>query len=239
MIDFHTHILPHMDDGSKNTEESVAIFNSIKSQGIKRIIATPHFYANDESVDEFIARRNRSYSSLIKNVPQEPEIILGAEVKYYEGISRLEGLHKLCIEGSKLLLLEMPFSQWSEYTIREIIDIACQGNITLVLAHVERYIFMQKSGVALTLLENGILFQSNASFFTGTFTRRKAIKMLKRNQIHFIGSDCHNMQDRAPNTKEAVLQIEKKCGIDFAEDFMNYGDELFLHNKSSLIFHAQ
>lgn len=231
MIDFHAHILPGIDDGSESVDESMIMLDSMKNQGIKTVVATPHFYANDESVDDFIERRNAAYSSLKERSTNEPEIVLGAEVRYYDGISRLPDLKKLRIEGSKLLLLEMPFNQWTEYAVKEIIDIAGRGKITLVLAHIERYLTMQKSGVLSRLLDNGVLLQSNASFFIGRFSRSKAIKMIKNNQIHFIGSDCHNMSDRAPNAAKAFSIIQNKLGDAFAEDYINYGNELFLQNK--------
>ena len=109
MIDFHSHILPGMDDGSKNIEESLALLRMLAEQGVKKVVATPHFYANDESVEKFLARRQQSYESLRAALPAGmPEILLGAEVRYYQGISRLKELKELCVQGSNLLLLERP-----------------------------------------------------------------------------------------------------------------------------------
>lgn len=230
MIDFHAHILPRIDDGSQSVEESIAMLESMKAQGIKKVIATPHFLANHESVSSFVERRNASLERLRETMPDLPEIAPGAEVKYYDGISHLPDLKKLRIENSKLLLLEMPFSAWSEYTVKEVADIAGRGKITLVLAHIERYLPMQNSAVLYRLLEHGVLFQSNASFFLSRFTRHKALRMLKNHQIHFLGSDAHNMTDRAPNTAKAVAIIQKKCGEAFADDFITYGNELFLQH---------
>jgi len=68
VIDFHAHILPHVDDGSKNIDESLLMLKSLAEQNVKLVVATPHFYANDESVDEFIERRNVSYELLKVNV---------------------------------------------------------------------------------------------------------------------------------------------------------------------------
>lgn len=233
MIDFHTHVLPCMDDGSKSVDESLLILDCLKQQGVKKVIATPHFYANDESVENFFARRNASFSSLKEKISDSIQIISGAEVKFYSGISHLPDLKKLRIEGSKFLLLEMPFSKWTESDIKEIIDIAGQGQITLVLAHIERYISFQKKEVLQRLLDNDVLFQSNASFFKSGFSSFKAMRMLKNNQIHFIGSDCHNMTDRAPNIGKAFLSIERKCGEAFVNDYINYGNALFLENKTN------
>lgn len=230
MTDFHTHLLPRLDDGSKSSEMSLAMLNELKRQGVKRIIASPHFYANDESVDSFIERREKSFSS-VKAEIRDLEILLGAEVKFYSGISRLQDLKKLCIEGTKLLLLEMPFSKWTEYDIKEITDIASSGGITVVLAHIERYLSFQEKGTFEMLYDYGVLFQCNSSFFTGHFKKSKAFKMLRDNRIHFIGSDCHNMKDRPPNINIALSALTKKFGDDFVADYINYGNKLILQNK--------
>lgn len=233
MIDFHAHILPGIDDGSKNVDESMTMLDSMSKQGIKRVIATPHFYANYESVDSFIERRKTAFEFLKERSPNSPEILLGAEVKYYDGISHLPELKELRIEGSRLLLFEMPFSKWTEYSVKEIVDIASRGKITPVLAHIERYLPMMKKGILERLSSSGVLFQVNATFFTDFWYRSKAMKMLKNNQIHFIGSDCHNLTDRPPNALKAFSMIEKKMGKAFITDYVDYGNALFLQNQIS------
>ena len=60
MIDWHSHILPGMDDGSKDPEESIAMLDMLEQQGIDTVIATPHFYANEETTEEFLGRRKVS-----------------------------------------------------------------------------------------------------------------------------------------------------------------------------------
>ncbi len=226
MTDFHSHILPKMDDGSRSVEESLAMLNALSEQGVSRVMATPHFYANDESVADFINRRQNSLESLMSLKPSEmPEILAGAEVRYYEGISRLSELKSLCIDETRLLLLEMQERKWTEYTLRELADISSGGKVTLVLAHVERYIGFQRPDTFYRLLENGILMQMNASFVNGFFTKRKAIRMLRNNEVHFLGSDCHNMDTRPPDIGSAFKTIQNKLGCDFAEGFKNYTNE--------------
>lgn len=226
MIDFHSHILPGMDDGSKSAEESVAMLNALSEQGITRVAATPHFYANDESVSEFLGRRQESLERLSGSLsPQMPQIMLGAEVRYYEGLSRHENIRDLCLQGTKLLLIEMPECRWSEFAIRELTDIACGGRIIPVLAHIERCIFLQKKEVLFRLLHNGVLMQINAEFLNGFLSRGKAVKLLKNNQVHFIGSDSHNMQSRPPDIGKAYQTVFNKLGGDFAEAFNNFTDE--------------
>ncbi len=228
MLDFHAHILPRVDDGSRSVAESLAMLESMREQGITTVVATPHFYADDESVDAFLDRRNAALEALRERPPNSPDIRLGAEVRYYEGIGRLPDLAKLRIQDSRLLLLEMSFGPWSEYAVREVIDIAAQGKIIPVLAHVERYLFLQKKDVATRLLENGVLFQTNASFVVSRRYRRRALKMMANNQLHFIGSDCHNLTSRPPNAGSAFSLVEKKLGKSFATAFVNYQRELLL-----------
>lgn len=231
MIDFHTHILPRIDDGSSSVEESILMLKALAEQNVSKVIATPHFYANDESVDEFIRRRNKAYELLMNKATSTPNIVLGAEVRYYDGISHLPDLKDLRIEGTRFLLLEMPFNHWTEYAVKEIVDIASRGEITLVLAHIDRYLSLLNREKLTRLLSNGVLFQANASFFDGVFNIPKAVRMLKDNQIHFIGSDCHNMANRAPNIHKAVRVIKRKIGEEAFEDYLSFGHYLFQLNK--------
>lgn len=220
MTDFHSHILPEMDDGSRSVEESILMIKALTEQGIDRIVATPHFYANDESVKDFLDRRQKAYDELMNACPPGmPTIIQGAEVRYYEGISRLSDLKALCVQGTNLLLLEMPFVKWTEYTLRELVDISSDGKVTLVLAHIDRYLKFQKPDVWCRLADSGILMQLNSSYVNDFFTCHKAIKLFEKGIVHFLGSDCHNMNDRAPDIGKAFSTVEKKLGINFTSDF--------------------
>lgn len=230
MIDFHSHILPHMDDGSKSVEESLKMLEMLSQQDVSRVIATPHFNANSETVRHFINRRTVSFENLKPHISQEhPEIFLGAEVKYYQGISRLENLRELCIEKSNILLLEMPSCKWSEYIVSELVDMSGSG-LNVVLAHVERYMFFQSSAIMERLFHCGVYFQFNSEFFISRFSRRKAFKMMKNQMVGPIGSDCHNLESRPPNIGEAVELIEKKFGKSFVYRYEQFLENLFVQN---------
>ena len=230
MIDFHTHVLPGVDDGSRSVEESLAMLSAMREQGVKQVVATPHFLANHESVDDFIECRNTACQRLTERTENLPTIHCGAEVRDYDGSSHLPDLKKLRIENSRLLLLEMPFCTWSEYAVKEVCDMAGRGSVTVVLAHIERYMAAQRPQVLYRLLDSGALIQCNASFFISRLTRRRALRMLREGMVHFIGSDSHNMADRAPNTAKAYSVMENKFGEAFVHDFISYGNGLFLQN---------
>lgn len=227
MIDWHSHILPKMDDGSHSTEESIAMIGMQASQGVDTVIATPHFYADDESVESFLERRRRSFELLSAELPEgSPRILLGAEVRYYPGISRMADLRSLRIQGSKLLLLEMPFSGWKENMIREVVELAGKSGVRVVLAHIERYEDLQKRSIWERVAGSGILMQSNASFFTSFSTKRKALSLLKEGRIRFVGSDCHNLTSRPPQIGKAFDVIRKKLGDDYLNRMDEYGHSL-------------
>lgn len=134
------------------------------------------------------------------------------EVLYFEGVSRMEGLKSLCIEGTDLLLLEMPVTKWSSYILSETVNLARSGEFRIVIAHFERCIPAQKRGMLDYLLENDLLIQANASYFLERRTKRRAISLLKKNKIHFLGYDSHNMKERAPRLYAAYNLIGKKLG---------------------------
>ena len=232
MIDWHSHILPAMDDGSQNVIESISLLNMLASQGVTTVIATPHFYANDETIDTFLKRRTESFAQLeAVRTDSTPKVLLGAEVKYYQGISRMNGIEALRIEDTKMLLLEMPVSIWSDYMVRELLELSSKRSLQIVLAHVERYLPIQKHGVWEELLDSGLLMQVNASYFTSFTSKRKALSRLKDGMIHLIGSDCHNLTVRPPKIGKAFEMIQKKLGEEFLDQLTAYGYSLLTENN--------
>lgn len=225
MIDFHSHFLPGIDDGSDSISLSLNMLNAWANQGIDTVIATPHFYAERNNPERFIRRRNAAYDSVREamarysptNGCQWPDIRLGSEVHFFDGISRFEGLHELCLEGTNLLLLEMPFRTWTSRMIDEVSIIAATTGLMPVAAHIERYLDQPRSLVK-EFLDLDIYFQSNAEFFLESKTSRKAIKMLKKGVITFLGSDAHNMGPRPVNFGPALNVIARSLGEDFVDN---------------------
>ena len=116
MIDFHSHILPGIDDGSENVETSLQMIAALKEQGVDTICATSHFYATERTPQRFLFRREEAFEALKASLPADaPKILLGAEVLYFPGIAHMEELPELCLEGTNLLLLEMPFERCYGY----------------------------------------------------------------------------------------------------------------------------
>ncbi len=213
MFDFHSHILPMLDDGSQSIEESLAMLGESMEQGIAGMAATPHFYAEDSTPDRFVEKRRLAFEKLNAHLEiGMPQIKLGAEVHYYEGICRSDEVLKLRMEGTDLLLVEMPVMRWTSRMIHVLVELNSRGDITVLLAHIERYLPYQSHGTWEFLRQHGILMQANATFFLRRTTRRSALRMLKEGEIDLLGSDCHNMKDRGPCLGEAVDLIKQNLG---------------------------
>lgn len=228
MTDFHSHILPGIDDGCKNVEESIEVLKMMASQGIDRVAATPHFYAsNSETPDEFLVRRENAKKLLFERMESEsdlPEIFCGAEVKYFRGMSGVEELTKLTLEGTDLLLVEMPFHEWSSTEVKEVISLNEKLGVTPMLAHIERFLSYQKKDWLYELKQADVLIQMNAEYILGTFSGHKAMKLIKNRAVDFLGSDTHNTTDRKPNLGPALLKIEKKAGEEYIDRFLRIED---------------
>lgn len=222
MIDFHMHVLPGIDDGSKDVAMSVRMLRASAAYGVDTVCATSHFYAQDNSIDRFLARREAAYGRLMAGVDGRydlPELRLGAEVLFFTGISAVDGLERLCLEGTDLLLLEMPFIRWTDHILREVAAIQRRG-IQPVAAHIERYMSIQPRKLMDEFFGLGTYIQCNASFFTSRKTARHALGMLRRGQIQFLGSDAHNMAGRAPDLGAALAVIDRKLGASVVNAFM-------------------
>lgn len=229
ITDFHSHILPGVDDGSDSIAQSVRMLQTMKEQQIPRVVATPHFYASHDNPQRFLNRRRRAMDQLQETMGEEmPEIVLGAEVRYFDGLSDCDELEELTIEGTSCLLVEMPGAPWTDRMYHELQEIWNKRSITPIMAHVDRYISPWNThGIPERLSDLPVLVQANSNFFLGRFSRPMALKMLKEGQIHCLGSDCHNTVTRPPNLGKAVALIKRSLGYGVMEDLCHWEAEIF------------
>lgn len=236
LTDFHSHILPGIDDGSRSVEESIAMLRLSWEQGIERIILTPHFYPNHSSPDRFLRERSEAHSRLLEAVSGQdmPRLLLGAEVHYYPHMSHSEELRSMAIEGTSCILVEMPSGPWTERMYRELSQLHSYQGLTPIIAHVDRYLGRFRDfGIPKRLSGLPVLVQANAEFFLDRRTAGKALRMLKNRQIHLLGSDCHNLTDRAPELGSAIELIRRRLGED-AIDWLRSCEEELLTPEAAL-----
>lgn len=230
MIDFHTHILPGIDDGSQSLEESRRLLEESFSQGVEKLAATPHFYAAETSFERFLKKREESISKIVNDLESReriPKICVGAEVYYFPGISSAERIPELCISGTNLLLIEMPFSQWSEEMYREVKALLEKRKLRVILAHIERYYDFQKDrSVWKDIWKLPVYPQINAGSFLKRSKKRFCLDFIKNHEHILLGSDCHNMEYRPPNLSEGRNVLEKKIGFSWLEQVDTFSAEI-------------
>lgn len=230
VVDFHTHILPGIDDGSSSVEESLAMLQMEKEQGASIVVATPHFYPQNDRPEKFLRRRKAAFEQLTEKISTDdklPQIILGAEVYYFKGIGQWEGLRDFAIENTNYLLLEMPMVKWDSRMYDDIYDIYRSQGLVPIIAHLDRYInIFNVKGVVDNLSELPVVIQANAGFFLDKSSKKLALKLLKNNVINIIGTDCHNLQSRKPNLKAALDVIEQQLGEEYIKRINLAGEKI-------------
>lgn len=210
LTDFHCHCLPQMDDGAKSVEISIKMLQKLQLQNVGKVIATPHYYPHKEDVASFLQRREVSYKSLSEHMesPNLPEIELGAEVALCKGLSK-ENLSGLCTE-SGTILLELPFSSFKTWMMEEIENITYQFSVTPIIAHIERYLpLYQKEDFQRLLSFEEAVWQVNNTAFTHIKSRSFVRKLLRQGYRVVLGSDSHNLSDRAPNFDQVEKYLVK------------------------------
>ena len=231
MIDLHMHLLPGMDDGSESVETSLAML--ARSAGTEGVCATPHFYADRDTPESFLRRRSAAWERLKAALPEgHIPIRLGAEVRYFEGMSRAEELPALCLEGTRLLLLEMPFQPWTERMLAEVDGLSRRGLVP-VAAHLERYLELAPKRLLREFWELDLLVQCNAEFFLERRTSRRALKLLREGRVQLLGSDAHNVGARPPRLGEAAALIEKKLGPEVLAEIRKTEESLGLYSEGA------
>ena len=231
MIDIHSHILPEMDDGSKSVEESKKMLDSFLEQGVEAVVATPHFYIGETSVENFLKKRESCKKKLIESLGdvKRPGIVLGAEVQFFPELYSMDRAEDLCISGTGYMLVEMPFDEWNKYTYVTLEKLYTTKGITPIIAHVERYLDFQKESDIDTikrLKDVHALIQMNTSFLISGKTRRKALNLVKRGLINFLGTDAHNTESRPPQLRVGFDEIYKKLGDQGIDAFAYWGEKL-------------
>lgn len=196
LMDFHAHFLPHMDHGSGRTATARAQLALMQKAGVTTVCATSHFYPQDTLPADFLLDRRESLRCLLDaygDAPR-PRILLGAEVLICRGLEKMEGLADLCVVGTNVLLLEMPFTHggWDRTLFDTIRAIRKQG-INPVLAHVDRY----PRHLIEELFHMGLYGQINTAALSRLIKPKHLLRWMDEGHIVALGSDIHGCDPRS------------------------------------------
>ena len=231
MIDFHSHILPGVDHGSKNLEEAKSQLSLVRESGVEAIVATSHFYPHIHNLEDFLLRVDAAVKDIetLKDKYQGLRVYLGAEVLVCEMLDKMPDLERLCIRGTNVLLLEMPSTgKWDRYiqTVENIIE----NGYTVVLAHIDRYLSAYEDGIR-KLLRLGAKAQINADSLRSIFERKKLIPYIENGAVYAVGSDLHGANKK---DYKAFVAVEKKIGAENFEAIQRRSTRLL--NDANSIF---
>ncbi|WP_019678978.1 CpsB/CapC family capsule biosynthesis tyrosine phosphatase [Ruminococcus flavefaciens] len=221
LTDHHCHVLPGLDDGSDSVETSLAMLGLMKEQGVERVVFTPHFYAHREkSVESFLEKRQAAFEAVKERSPVK-NMLLGAEVAVEHGVSELDGIEKLVMEGTDLILMELPYRGYEDWMSEEIYNISSEFGLKIIYAHIHRYTEYYSRTQLDRVLDKRAVYQINNEAF-GSFSQKRFVKRLMKEGYPLIfGSDAHNMSSRRPNW-DLLL---KKCSAEFIEKSDNTIDK--------------
>ena len=209
--DFHSHCLPNLDDGAADVQTAVAMLREVAQQGVNRVVATPHFYIGEHSASGFFRERQRAYEQIRPYLTGDmPEVLLGAEVLIREGISRYD-LSPFCLQGTNILLVELPFMAPPYWVLEELETLAHGQGLTLMLAHLDRYLPWYSRDQLEALLDlPGVIVQINADSAADKRGFRYMNERLPLAARLVMGSDMHNLNHRAPRIGQAIKVMSKQ-----------------------------
>ena len=215
-IDFHAHILPGCDHGSDSRKTSIKQLELAREAGVELICATPHFYPHKEDLGDFLVRRDYCLQKLVgamrETGEEYPRVLVGAEVLLCDGLHNLEGLEKLCLEGTDILLLELPYTGFTDEIFDTIEALRNSGKYNIIFAHVDRY----DKNVIEQLLNTGIPAQLNVDSVCKTFLPPCIKRWVKYGAIIAWGSDIHGTGDGYAKWKKAKKRMSR-----YWDDVMN------------------
>jgi len=236
MYDLHCHIIPSIDDGSKNIETSLAMLQMATENGTKGIVATPHVIEGewlptwDRILTECDTLRNLAQNAGI-NLPIFP----GGEVAMYRDIlDLLKGPGAYCINSGRYLLVELPATHIPSFAEDFFFTLQARG-ITPILAHPERHpVLAKKPEILVEWIRTGILAQMNGTSIMGLMGPRvmaTAELYLTNNMVHAIGSDAHGIRSRNTNLTSAVDKMTKLIGPEQTHQLLVVNPDNIIHNR--------
>ncbi|MBQ8741499.1 MAG: hypothetical protein IJY79_08140 [Clostridia bacterium] len=215
-LDIHAHILPAVDDGAKDMDTAITLLEMLQDQGVTDVIATPHFYPDIDSAEDFAELTQNAYNELKGEVLHRalPRVFLGCELRYFSGIGKSRAIKQFVIQGTNYLLLELPYGEpITQSVLQDIIDIGERQGLIPILAHIERYSRVKGYKKLLKLISDGYAkAHINAGAVVSKEDAKLCEKLIKGGYVSYLASDTHSPDHRPPFIKQALETIAERLG---------------------------
>ena len=237
MIDFHSHILPNVDDGSTSIEETNKLIKEAMQVGFTEIISTSHYI---QGYYEFTCNERKEKLDIIQKEISTKDSLnlklhLGSEIYFSpEIIELIEEKKASTINNTKYILFELPMNIKPLY-VKEVVFNLIQNGYKPIIAHPERYCYVQKEIEYIEELSNmGVLFQANYGSIIGMYgnnAKKTLKKLLKKNLISFLGSDVHRVGQIYPLIPKILKKLNKLISSEQLEQLTTLNAQKVLNNK--------
>lgn len=237
IIDIHSHILPNVDDGSIDMDMSISMAKSYIENGIKKVIATPHYIYG--SMDNSLNNNKIVLNKLNKRLFEEAldlEVFLGSEI--YVSMDTVDDISNekvSTLNNSRYVLLELAMHDIPMYMESLLYELQLKDYVPII-AHPERNAkIIDDPNILYDYIDNGSLAQINLPSLEGRYGRQvkaTANILLEHNMIHFIGSDAHSNGERSPNVRKGLDILKEKLGPREFEDITYNNPESVLKDKA-------
>ena len=220
MTDLHCHILPRMDDGAQDLSVTLKLLRRMYRDGVRQIIATPHFDPTQDDLDFFVRKRAERLAELQHACEHSqtplPTVLVGAEIMANPSLGQLECLEQLTLGDTRFLLVELPpedtrLAVWVPSMLMEL----QQRGFSPILAHAERYpVLFDRDWSLAALVKQGTSIQINLDtlIHASLRLRLRLRRLFRRGLLHFVGTDAHDLKERAPHAAQGVEALRRIAG---------------------------
>lgn len=236
MIDMHCHILPGVDDGAVDMDQSLSMVKLYIQGGYSGAVVTPHLYSGYYDTDwRMLSDVLDSLREAIRYEGLTFDLYPGNE--FYLDYSIMESLRSgrgKSMNGSRYVLIEFPMNSEPLYAEDLCYNVALQGYVPII-AHGERYSYVQKRPeYLLKFVKKGYPVQINLHSLTGVHgkeSQRTAIDLLEKDLVHLVGSDAHSDRGRSPDMREALTALQKIVGDEKYYEITEHNGNCVVQNK--------
>ena len=213
-IDFHSHILPGIDDGATDTDISVQQLIMLQKQGVEKVFLTSHYNAEQEPKQSFLNRREASYEELLKVYDPDnmPKIFKGAEIYMTRNLKKFDfsGLELQHTGG--IVLIEFPREPYGAWMADLLESLMFERDMTVMIAHMNRVTAAYEKSVCKNIFDyQDLIFQINTEAFRGVFAH-DPFKNYNASGLKFVlGTDTHDLRGRAPDYDKALKKLNSSA----------------------------
>lgn len=237
MFDIHSHIIYHIDDGSRTPEESLALIRQDSAEGARDIIATPHYYVQYPTDPDRIRAELATIQNMADADGLDVHLYPGNEVLWFDSMTeRLQSGEILTLADSYYTLIEFYPEEGYQTILRAVRNVRNAG-YRPIIAHAERFRAMQEHGLE-EVRDLGAYVQLSTEplshkGLSGLLDRETKFiqKTLKNQQADFLGTDMHRTDHRPPVLRDAIRWIEKNLDPDYADDVLKRNAEAILRDE--------